>query len=660
MSWETIGFSMDATAPFLLASTALLILGAIASVATKEPKNTALSCTLLFAANLLIICLGLQSWGKTATLIAPLPFYLGVAPIAYRLDSLSAVFTTLLGLVGASTAVFSSGYLQHLRGRVDEPTYWTGVNIFVFSMLHVVLAANALTFLLFWELMSLSSATLVAAELASRKAQHAALIYLGATRIATALLAGGFLWLYFDSSSWDFSSWHLNNSFYPALLVALGLCIKAGIWPFHIWLPYAHPAAPSPVSSLMSGVMIKVAIYAMIRFFIMDGTGSLLLASLLFGLGTVSAVWGVLFALVQQDLKRLLAYSSVENVGLILVAIATCTYAQAKGLPELAAIGLAAALFHCVNHGIFKSLLFLCAGTIDARVHTRELNNLGGLAKALPYTMACFLVGSTAICALPPSNGFASKWLVYQGLFKAACQTQDKFLAGIVLMCIGTLALVGALALACFTKAFSISFLGRARTHSAQDATEGTPAMILPQTVLTFLCFLLGALSPQLTVMLSTICPGSNTPMQMPALPLLALTVVLTTLAFALYFLVFNSKRKQPRKYLTWECGYGQLNARMQVTAESFAHSIARVFTPVLQYATRAEITGKDRRHFPDKISAEPVMVSLLESKVYGPFIAAVGAISTHFSKVQAGSIHLYLLYVIMTLVLLLVIGIHS
>lgn len=651
---------MDATAPFLLASTTLLILGAIAPIATKGLIKTGLSSVVLLAAALLIVCLGLQSWGKTNTLIVPLPFYLGVAPIAYRFDSLSAVFTTLLGVVGASTAVFSSGYLQLLRGRVHERTYWTGVNIFVVSMLHVVLATNALTFLLFWELMSLSSAALVAADVASRKAQHAALIYLGATRIATALLAGGFLWLYFISSSWDFSTWHLNNSFCPALLVALGLCIKAGIWPFHIWLPYAHPAAPSPVSSLMSGMMIKVAIYALIRLFIMDGTGSLLLAPLLFGLGTVSAVWGVLFALVQQDLKRLLAYSSVENVGLILIGIAICAYAQAKGLPELAAIGLAAALFHSVNHGIFKSLLFFSAGTIDARVHTRELGHLGGLAKTLPCTMACFLAGSAAICALPPSNGFASKWLVYQGLFKAACHTQDKFLAGMIVTCIGILALVGALALACFVKAFSVSFLGRARSRSAEHATEGTPSMIVPQAVLAFLSILLGAFSPQATMTLSTVTPGSNASTQIPSLPLLALTIILTALATGLYFFVFNHKRKQPRTYLTWECGYGQLNARMQVTAESFAHSIAHIFTPILQYATRAEITGKDRRHFPDKISAEPVMVSLLESKVYGPFIAAVGAISTHFSKVQAGSIHLYLLYVIMTLVILLVIGIHS
>ena len=184
--------------------------------------------------------------------------------------------------------------------------------------------------------------------------------------------------------------------------------------------------------------------------------------------------------------------------------------------------------------------------------------------------------------------------------------------------------------------------------------------MMLSQGLLALLCFLLGAFSPQVTTLLSTIKPERSTYIQVPSLPLLGLALILMVLVFTLYFFAFNRKRNNLRLYLTWECGYGQLSERMQVTAESFAHSIARVFTPVLQYATKSQIAGKDRRHFPDRISAEPVMVSLLESKVYGPFIAGIRAAGAHFSKVQAGSIHVYLLYVFLTLVILLAIGIHS
>ncbi len=644
----------------LLTSCVFLLLGAIISICTGSRKATGFFSTLFFTANVFIIIGAISSWGTVLEVNAPYPFYLGVAPFAYRIDSLASVFLLLLGLIGASAALFSPGYLQHLQGRVSASMYWACLNLFVASMLLVVLAANAVTFLLFWEIMSLSSAVLVAAESSSKKAQKSALIYLGATRIATGVLVGGFLWMYSLSSSWSFSNWHLSTALFPALLIALGLCIKAGIWPFHIWLPYAHPTAPGPVSALMSGVMIKVPLYAVIRLFVMDGHGSLAIAALFLTLGMISSVWGVLFALVQNDLKRLLAYSSVENVGLILIGIAVCVYAQAVNLSELAMIGLVASLFHCLNHGIFKSLLFFGAGTIDARAHTRELGHLGGLAKNLRFTMPCFLVGSAAVCALPPLNGFASKWLLYQGLFQTACQTENTLLAGIMLASIGTLALVGALSIACFTKAFSVSFLGRPRSRSAEHATEATVPMIFSQVVLASLCVLMGALSPQITAALSTITPASKLLPKVPSLPLWSLAIVLTALVSIFYLGVFYRKRNRVREYQTWECGYGQLTARMQVTGESFVHSIAHLFSPILQYETRSQIAGRDRRHFPEKISAEPVMVSLLESRVYGPLVAGIDALSKHFSKLQAGSIHLYLLYVFVTLVVLLAIGAHS
>jgi hydrogenase-4 component B len=642
----------------LVTSSILLLLSAILSLFIGNRKASPVFSGLLFVAGIVTICGGITSWGRVQEFAAPAPIYLGLAPMAFKVDSLSAVFTVLLGVVMSASALFTPGYLEHLNGRIKESLYWSCTNLFVLGMLLTLLSSNAVTFLVFWEVMSLSSAVLVAADSNNKKAQKAALIYLGSTRIATALITGGFLWFFLLTDSWSFADWHVTSAVVPAMLLAIGLSIKAGMWPFHIWLPYAHPTAPSPVSALMSGVMIKVAIYAIIRLYVMDGAGSLVFASLFLAAGTISAFWGILWSLVQHDLKRLLAYSSVENVGLILMAIGICLLAEYMHWPQLTAIGLVAALFHVLNHGVFKSLLFLGAGSVDAAVHTRELHDLGGLAQRMPWTATCFLVGAAAVCSLPPLNGFASKWLIYQGLFDVALQPSNKLLCGFVLAAIGVLAVVGALTMASFTKAFSVTFGGRPRSKSAANAHENVTMMVVPQVALLILCVALGVFSPQVIALLSQLVPGGvSAAASVPTLPLLPLAIILALLAGGIYIAIFAPRRRTTRKYLTWECGYGQLSPRMQVTEDGFVQPIARLFGPIIQYATRSQIRGRDRRHFPEKISAEPSTVALLEVRVYGPLIAAVRWCGEHISKLQAGSIHLYLLYVFITLIVLLAIG---
>lgn len=642
----------------LLGASLILVLGGVVSVVVPDRKINFYCSFLQAIAGLLIIVGSLACWGQNLKWLAPFPIYLGVAPLAFRVDSLSAVFSLLLGVIAFSTALFSPGYLRHLEKRINKSYYWSAVSVFIASMLLVFLAANALSFLVFWELMALSSAALVVADFSSRKAQKSALIYLGATRFATAFLTGGFLWLYSIFHSWNFSDWHLNSSvaLVPSLLVAVGLCIKSGIWPFHIWLPYAHPMAPSPVSALMSGVMIKVALYAIIRLFLLDDTASIVLAALFLFLGAVSALWGVLFALVQQDIKKLLAYSSVENAGLILMAIGLCLFGQFKHRPLIAAIGLASALFHCLGHGLFKSLLFLGAGAIDNAINTRNLDQMGGLLAKLPYTACCFLIASLAICALPPLNGFTGKWLIYQGLFKIICIPDNIAVSGCALVCVGVLSLVGALALACFTKAFSIAFLGRPRLHNVENAVEVDPWMRRAQELLAILCLGMGLMSGPILELLSSLLPAYDS-ISIPA-PQLGATGLFILVFFLLVY-GFGLKRNNHKvvPYQTWECGYGQLSNRMQATSPGLVHSLALIFRPVLQYASHTEVAGKDRRHFPERILAETQMVSLLESRLYNPVITYVRLVSRHFSRLQAGSIHLYLLYVFVTLLVLLVFG---
>lgn len=646
---------------------AALVLGlsgcGLSAVYGHKISRTLIAAILLVASTALFLA-ALSGWTADFTWQAPSPIFFGVAPMVVRMDKLAAIFLTLLATVTFCVSLFSPGYLKHLSDRLNSSLYWFCVFTFVISMALVVLAANAMTFLIFWETMSLSSAALVAADHNNAGARKSALIYLGATRIATALLAGGFLLAHALSGSWSFADWRLGaaTSVVPSVLILAGLSIKAGAWPFHIWLPYAHPEAPTPVSALMSGVMIKVALYAIIRLFLFHGAALPAFGVALLVIGAISAFWGVLFALVQHDLKRLLAYHSVENVGIILMGIGLALYGTSLLLPWVVSLGTAAALFHSINHGLFKSLLFLGAGTIDASAHTRDLSHLGGLAKSMPATMLFFVIGSAAICALPPLNGFASKWLIYQALFHLACEAHSAVSAGLSCAAIGLLALVGALAVACFTKAIGVSFLGRPRSREAEGSHEGTPAMLLSQGILAGACVLLGALAPSIASLLLPLPGGVNgaVPSGEPliALPMLPLAVGFAALVCVVYVLALGGRRDHGvRVCRTWECGFGQLSPRMQVTATSFAHPIAKIFRSVLLYETAFEITGGDRRHFPKRIKAETATASLLETVIYLPLIALVRRVGRQTTRLQAGSVHLYLLYMLITAVMLLVLG---
>lgn len=589
---------------------------------------------------------------------APAPIYLGAAPFALHFDALSSVFTLLLGLVSLSSALFSPGYLSHTR--INRYFYWICFLLFVAGMLVVVLSANAITFLVAWEIMSLSSAVLVASEFTSHKAQKAGIIYLGATRLATAFIAGGFLWLHLIFGSWDFSQWHLTTqqALMPSLMVAAGLCVKAGIWPFHLWLPYAHPMAPSPISALMSAVMIKVPLYVLIRLLLMDGHGSQMLGAIFVLLGAISSVWGILFAFVEHDIKKVLAYSTVENAGLILLSTGVCLFAQSANLNAVAVLAFIAALFHSINHALFKSLLFLGAGTVVSSAHSKELDRLGGLARRLPVTAFCFMIGVLSAASLPPLNGFASKWLIYQSLFGAASTSTDKTVIAASLGSIGVLALVGGLSLAVFAKLFALSFLGRARTRAAGNAIECSPLMRFSQLTLAAAAVLAGLLSPHICRELARIFPGEGADL-VAAAPYPAITFLLIAgLSLILYVVFLDNGAERIRRYVTWECGYGKPSQRMQISAESFSHAVGIIFSPLLQYVVRSEIGGRDRRHFPEQIKAEPVMVSLLESRVYGPLIRSVRFVSEHLLRLQTGSIHLYLLYVFVVLVLILIAGV--
>jgi formate hydrogenlyase subunit 3/multisubunit Na+/H+ antiporter MnhD subunit len=409
----------------------------------------------------------------------------------------------------------------------------------------------------------------------------------------------------------------------------------------------------------MSGVMIKTAIYAMARFYSGGHLDAPFLGEIVLVLGAISACWGVLFAILQNDLKRLLAYSSVENIGIILMGLGVAMVARRLRLPLVAELGLAAALFHTLNHAVFKSLLFLGAGTVDARAHTRDLEHLGGLIRRMPWTAACFFAGSAAICALPPFNGFASEWLLYQGFFALARSggSVGTRLAGLLLM--GWLALVGALAIACFVKAVGVVFLGRPRSREAERAREGTRGMVAAQVALALTCGVLGLAAPAVLLPLAIVAasPGKALRLQqLWTLPLPLLTVVLVATALGLTaWMTMLARDRPPRRYVTWECGFGDLSARTQYSAASFAQPVARLFGAVYRYEVDVTVGGRDRRHFPDAVTVISRHEPYLETRLYTPLVKFIRRSAGAFlMRLQAGSIHQYLLYIGLALGLLL------
>jgi hydrogenase-4 component B len=654
-----------ATAAALLTGTILFWLVCCAAVAIfgKHIRHVYPSSALCLGgvATLVAAYLG---WHADLTWEAPPPIYLAVAPLSHHLDALASIFIALLAVITISVALFSPAYLEHLSKKTNPGCYWAELFLFVIGMLGVILATNCLSFLIFWEILALTSVLLIATDLSSHKSQTAAFIYLGATRISTALLMAGFLWMHSVTHSWNFADWQFSApaTVVPAFLVFIGLAIKAGIWPFHDWLPHAHPAAPSPVSALMSGVMIKVSLYALIRILVLGDLTSPWLSYLMLVLGVVSAFWGVLWALMQHDLKTLLAYHSIENVGLILVGIALALISQSLNLPVIAAVALAAAIFHCVNHGLFKSLLFLGAGTIDCRVHTRDLERLGGLSRRLPWTMFFFVIGSAAICALPPLNGFNSKWLVYQSLFGLAGNSGSLWLGALSMTIIAILGLVSGMALYCFTKAIGIAFLGRPRSQAAERAHEGTGCMLLSQGLLALCCAALGICAPGAMATIQPVCSAAFTSAASLAnvytIPMGAFALIIAVLTAAFYSLWLSDRSGRVKRYSTWECGFGDLTGRMQATATSFAENVAYTFAPLFQYHALWNITGRDRRHFPEIVSMEVTTKPLLESRIYAPSVRFVRWLGDHMLMLQAGSIHLYLSYILLTLITLMVIGV--
>lgn len=416
-----------------------------------------------------------------------------------RLNALSAYFNLALGILATAVSIYSFGYLRPMEGRRNIGVLGFFYNVLLLSLTLVFTAANAFFFLVAWEVMALSAYCLVTFEHEKEPTRRAATVFLIMSHAGTGLLLIAFLMLARAAGSLDFASFHLLASRLPAweqgtvfVLFFLGFGVKAGVIPMHVWLPAAHPVAPSNISGLMSGIVIKTGIYGMaLVFFDFFGTPPVWAGMLVIGAGVVSALLGVLYAVMEQDLKRLLAYSSIENIGIILIGFGAALVFRAMGHPTLAAVALIAGLYHTMNHAIFKCLLFLGAGAVQQAARTRNMEELGGLIRPMPATALFFLIGAIALSGLPPLNGFISEWLTYQALLGGFGSTP--LLARMVFPVAGALlALTAALAAACFVKAFGITFLALPRSDNARRARETALSMRIGMGILAAGCVALG------------------------------------------------------------------------------------------------------------------------------------------------------------------------
>jgi formate hydrogenlyase subunit 3/multisubunit Na+/H+ antiporter MnhD subunit len=589
--------------------------------------------------------------------------------IHLEIDALSAFF--LLPVFGLSviTGLYGRSYLAH-RGEGSAAT-WFHLNLLTAAMALVVTAHDGLLFLLAWEIMALSPFFLVIFDDQAESVRHAAWTYLAATHLGTAFLLVLFVLVGGRAGTSDFSGYAAVLRDNPALssgvflLALVGFGAKAGIVPAHVWLPEAHPVAPSHASALMSGAMIKVGIYGLLRILTMLGPPQPWWGWLLIAVGASSGVLGVLFALAQHDLKRLLAYHSVENIGIILLGIGVGVLGLAEGMTALAVIGFAAGLLHVLNHSIFKGLLFLGAGAIQQATHSLDIEELGGLLKRMPWTGTTFLIGAAAIVGLPPLNGFVSEFLLFYAGFLGIVQSPVNIaVAGLISLV--AMGLIGGLAAACFAKAFGIVFLGSARSHEAGDAREAPRPMCVAMAILALLCVLIGLAAPVVVSSLASVVAGASglTVGQVRAslatvaaslgivVAVFAVLVVIAGLAWALRS--WRLARAGVRRAPVWGCGYLRATPKMQYTASSFAQPLTTQFR---LFVRNRETLFPPSGYFPahssySSDSGDP-FVRLLFVPSFRWFSQAV----SRMNVVQHGHTHFYVLYVAATLIALLIWG---
>jgi formate hydrogenlyase subunit 3/multisubunit Na+/H+ antiporter MnhD subunit len=574
-------------------------------------------------------------------------------PWVFGIDALSALFVLTVVVVGVACALYGTTYLSRQRERRAVGVSHLFVAVLVASLVAVVTARAAVPFLIAWETMAIVAYALVVFEHEQSEVRRAGLLYLVAAHAALLALFAMFAAWGNGAPDLTFETLARRAPMLPAggavvlALALIGFGLKAGIVPLHFWLPEAHAAAPSHVSALLSGVVIKMGVYGLLRVGALIGSPPAWWGWLLLLLGAASGILGVVWALAQHDLKRLLAFHSVENIGIILLGMGAGTLGVAYDVPAVAVLGFAGAALHTLNHALFKSLLFLGAGSVAHGTGTRAIDRLGGLARRMPGTAAAFLIGSAAIVGLPPLNGFLSEWLVLLSLLRASLATGS---ARIAVLAAASLGLIGALALACFAKVVGVIYLGVAREPSAAAAHESPRGMLGPMFGLAGICVAIGllplfVLPPVLRVgALLAGAPALPAPPEVGAASLTLFAFALAASLVAGWILLGRSARRVATRGEVWACGYDAVTPRMQYTASSFAAPLLAAFEPV---------TGTHTHRTPAALATHAVDPVL--GRVLLPAWLHVRAVAGRFRRIQRGRLSVYLSFLAAALVAVLI-----
>ncbi len=615
----------------------------------------------------------LQGRGLSWVYMGPLP----LLELSFRIDGMGSFFLGLASSLVLLASVYGYQYQQQYIGSGRLGSFGFFYNLFVGSLLLVPIANQALFFLLVWELMSLASYFLVVFEREKAESVRAGFLYFLMTHFGTAFIMLACLLAYKATGSLSFDVWRTVFGTVPPKLelfilgfALIGFSTKAGLIPLHTWLPEAHPAAPSHVSALMSGIMVKTALFMLFRFFFDFFQGARVEWGVTFLLiGSVSALLGILYANAERDLKRLLAYSTVENVGIITIAFGAGLTLFALGQEQVALFALAAALYHMVNHAIFKSLLFFGAGALVSVTGTRNMESYGGLIRVMPYTAAFFLVGSLAIAALPPLNGFVSEWLVFQVLF-AGVLGAPLAVKITFLIALSSLVFTSGLAIACFVKVFGTVFLARPRVVVAEARTEVAWPMLLPMGLLAGLALLFGLSSPAvlagLTGIVASIGLTDSATLYFPfreivasrhafadILPLMTVAVLLGLITGLLYLVVrFMTRERRVVIGPTWDCGF-PLSGRSEITATSFSRSLVTIFQGILRPTRQSTVEYHDERtrYFIRTVGIETGLHDIYHERIYRPIGRSIHYFADRVRRVQTGNVNMYIFYFALTLI---------
>jgi hydrogenase-4 component B len=608
-----------------------------------------------------------------------LPFDTIFGHFGFALDRLGAFFLLVISVVSFAVSIYSIGYSKEYDGKYSIGLLGMLFNLFLLSMAFVVSASNAILFLVVWEAMSLTSYLLVVYENRKEGIASSGLLYVVMTHLGTALIMVALIMMGIYAHSFDFSAYSGVGALMPSalkstlfVLLFIGFGTKAGIIPLHVWLPYAHPAAPSNVSALMSGVMVKTAVFMLIRtFFDFLGVTDTWWGLLVLLVASISALLGVMYALMETDIKRVLAYSTVENVGIILIGLGAAMVFESYHLNLLAGLALIATLLHVMNHALFKGALFMGAGSILFATHTKDMEKLGGLARRMKWTGIIFFIGALSIAAIPPFNGFVSEWLIFQSLLQSF-QIPDITVKILLPVAIAILALTGALAAVCFVRLFGIVFLAKPRSDHAEHAEEVPRTMLVGSGIAAFLCVFTGILSfaiipyvDQVTTPLvgasaaSSIVNGfviSPTNDQFSTMSPFVLAILI---AIMVPLVIVISKRYGGKRKTviedTWDCGT-PLTAHNQYTGTAYSNPLVKVFSYIYRPKPEVKTESTSSPYVKKRVSYAFVIVPVFEKYLYQPIVTIMVALAHRASKIQAGSIQAYLAYIFATLVFLLII----